>query len=105
MDESLVDCLKREVLEETALAISEYRFFGVFSDPSRIVRYPDGNVFRILTLAFRVPLMAAPEMRPSAESKDLRMVPHYELRSLDIVETHKHILETYLHHPHKVYVQ
>src|SRR5438552_2123 len=43
-DESLVAALRREVLEETGLSVTAYQLFGTFSDPTRIVSYPDGNV-------------------------------------------------------------
>ncbi|WP_396426780.1 NUDIX domain-containing protein [Lederbergia sp. NSJ-179] len=54
LDESLEECLKREILEETGMEIFSYERFDIFSDPSRIVSYPDGNKLRIVTIAFIV---------------------------------------------------
>ena len=53
-DEQVVDALHREVLEETGLVIQHARLLGVFSDPTRIVAYPDGKVCRVLSIAFRI---------------------------------------------------
>ena len=52
-DEQVLDALHREVLEETGLVIQHARLLGVFSDPTRIVAYPDGKVCRVLSIAFR----------------------------------------------------
>jgi 8-oxo-dGTP pyrophosphatase MutT (NUDIX family) len=42
--ETLAEALRREVLEETGLIVVGHDLFGTFSDPTRIIRYPDGNV-------------------------------------------------------------
>ena len=47
VEESLEDALRREVREETGLVVASQELYGVLSDPSRIVRYPDGNVVRL----------------------------------------------------------
>ena len=52
-DESIGDALVREVREETGLSVRSVELFGVFSDPSRIVGYDDGNVYRVVAIAFR----------------------------------------------------
>ncbi|WP_282942096.1 NUDIX domain-containing protein [Paenibacillus sp. RC67] len=38
-DESLLDGLYREVMEETGLSICSYDLFGTFSDPSRVAAF------------------------------------------------------------------
>lgn len=43
-DESILTCLHREVLEETSLTLAECHFLGVWSNPTRILAYSDGNV-------------------------------------------------------------
>lgn len=96
MNESVQDCLLREVREETGLDVMGYRLFGIFSDPSRIVEYPDGNIIRSITTAFRVEADPEQELQISEESLELRFFTPDELKTLDIVETHRHIVDRWL---------
>lgn len=96
MDESTVDAVTREVREETGLAAKEVQLFGVFSDPSRIASYPDGNVFRLVTIAYRVSVADALGIRPSHESSEVRLHPLNTLAAINVAPTHRHIVERYL---------
>jgi ADP-ribose pyrophosphatase YjhB (NUDIX family) len=82
-DETVEDGLAREVLEETGLQVVSTELVGVFSDPSRIVEYADGNVYRLLTLAFAV-TVAPGAPRVSDESLELRFVPISHVRDLEL---------------------
>lgn len=95
MDESLREALVREIHEETGLEVEHHDLFGTFSDPSRIVEYPDGNVIRSITLAYRVKVTGG-EPVCSSESTSLAWVAPIDLRDLDIVETHRHIVDKVL---------
>ncbi len=53
-EESLEAALHREVREETGLEVVGQDLFAVFPGPSRIVRYPDGNVVRLVTFVYEV---------------------------------------------------
>ena len=64
-----LDALHREVREETGFAIEHAELLGVFSDPTRIVAYPDGNICRILSIAFRVTPQRARASRSPATSR------------------------------------
>jgi ADP-ribose pyrophosphatase YjhB (NUDIX family) len=86
-DETLVDGLRREVREETGLIVSSYEFFGHFSDPSRIVSYPDGNVYAVVTFAYRVDVQSLNGLRPSRESLELRFFSREELAELETPAT------------------
>jgi ADP-ribose pyrophosphatase YjhB (NUDIX family) len=94
-DESLREALMREVYEETGLTVEHHELFGTFSDPSRIIEYPDGNVIRSVTLVYRT-RVAAGILVCSTESKLLAWVTLVDLRGLDIVETHRHIVDRLL---------
>ena len=94
--ESLADALLREVREETGLVVTDYQLFGVFSHPSRIVQYADGNTSQVITVAFSVEVEDFGHLHRSAESKDLRFVTREDLRLLDLVVTHRPIIDCYL---------
>ncbi len=95
-EESLHAALLREVMEETGLDLRSYQFFGTFSDPSRIIHYPDGTIIRIITLAYTAVIDADSVLRLSAESLELQFFTPAELMHLDIVETHRHIVDRFL---------
>lgn len=95
--ERLVEGAIREVFEETGLVLREEQleFWRIYDDPSRIASYPDGNVWRIITVVYRVKLAKPPELVCSEESRELRFFTKEELRSVKIAATHIPILEEY----------
>jgi ADP-ribose pyrophosphatase YjhB (NUDIX family) len=96
IEESLEEDLRREVREETGLAAVECFLFGVFDDPTRIARYPDGNVVRLLTFAYEVRVEDFGALRRSEESEELRFFRREELTSLGVIETARPIIEGYV---------
>lgn len=94
-DETIEGGIAREVLEETGLEVESTELFGVFSDPSRIVGYGDGNVYRLLTIAFLVRVRPGVP-RLSEESLELRFVPLDTVRALDIGAALAPIVDAYL---------
>jgi 8-oxo-dGTP pyrophosphatase MutT (NUDIX family) len=94
--ESVLDCLARELREETGLEVDSARLLGVFSDPTRLVAYPDGAVNRLLSLAFVVTPRPGREPQPSDESIELRVMSRSELRDLPIWPAHRPIRDAYL---------
>ena len=96
--ERLVEGAIREVFEETGLVLKEDRleFVNIYDAPSRIASYPDGNVWRIITVVYRVRLEELPEMVCSEESRELRFLCKEELREVKVAATHLPILEEYV---------
>jgi 8-oxo-dGTP pyrophosphatase MutT (NUDIX family) len=94
--ETLAEALRREVLEETGLNVSSYQLFGTFTDPTRIVSYPDGNVFRVASFVYCVAVESFSGLRPSSESEELRLFPKSVLLELDLPATQRHIVERFL---------
>ena len=94
-DETVEEGLTREVLEETGLVVVSTELVGVFSDPSRIVEYDDGNVYRLLTLAFAV-AVAPGTPRVSDESLELRFVPFSRVRDFELGPAIVPVVEAFL---------
>jgi ADP-ribose pyrophosphatase YjhB (NUDIX family) len=97
-DETVAEAVIREVREETGLETVAVDLFGVFSDPTRIVEYADGNVYGLVTIAFTV-AVAADDPVASDESRELRFVPLADLGSMDLFPTHRPIIDAYLSRP------
>lgn len=95
-DESLVGALRREVHEETGLTVARYELFGTFTDPARIVSYPDGNVLRVASFVYLVDVESFDGLRASDESEELRFFARDELRGLDVPATQRPVFERYL---------
>ena len=94
-DEAVLDALHREVHEETGLRIAEAELFAIFSDPTRVIEYPDGNICRLLSVVFRARPEAG-EPRASVESLELCFVARDELAGLDLWPAARPIRDAYL---------
>ncbi|MBN1145804.1 MAG: NUDIX domain-containing protein [Anaerolineales bacterium] len=61
--ESILDCARRELLEESGLTAGELRLVGVYSDPAYDTVYPNGDPVQQYTICFQGRLNGG-EMRP-----------------------------------------
>jgi ADP-ribose pyrophosphatase YjhB (NUDIX family) len=89
--EELLDTLRREVREETGYEVESARRLGVFSDPTRIVAYPDGTVCRVTSIAFRATVAGDMDPRLSSESAGMRFVGRDALADLPFWAIHRPI--------------
>jgi ADP-ribose pyrophosphatase YjhB (NUDIX family) len=102
--EAVLEAVRREVREETGLSTRSVDLYGVFSDPSRIVGYPDGNVYRVLAIVFNVEVEDDIPVA-SDESFELRFVPRAEVLELNLTPAHRPIVESLLAGPAQVVVE
>ena len=69
------------------------RKLGVYGEPGRIAAYRDGSVWRMVIVVFGLNLDEEPQLRISAESRELRFFSKEEIKDIDIVITHSDIVE------------
>lgn len=93
--ETEVQAIAREIYEELGLRVSRERFqkLGVYGEPGRIAAYQDGSIWRMVIVVFGLELEQMPQMRISAESRELRFFTVEELKEIEIVVTHSDIVE------------
>lgn len=94
--ESVEEAPARELFEAIGLEVGRAAPLGVFSEPSRIVAYPDGSVYRVLSLAFVVTPRQGKKPRASDESLELSVVSSEQLRELSFWPARRPIRDTYL---------
>lgn len=86
--ESVAEACEREFWEETGLLVSVQRLVGVYSNPHRLVEYPDGNKAHIISLHFVVDkLDGQPEL--SDETTEIRFFNVAELGGLELLSDHR----------------
>jgi|SaaInlStandDraft_5_1057022.scaffolds.fasta_scaffold140191_1 ADP-ribose pyrophosphatase YjhB (NUDIX family) len=78
----------REVYEETGLNIRVIRLVGVYSDPNRLVEYPDGNKAHVIALSFEAEIVGG-ELGLSDETTDFGYFTVKEMDDLDMLLNHK----------------
>jgi ADP-ribose pyrophosphatase YjhB (NUDIX family) len=103
-DETVLEALVREVREETGFEVAHAELFGIFSDATRIVGYPDGNVRRLTSVVFRVLPPGDGQPRLSHESAEMRFVSLDELDALPFWPAHAPIRDALLGRPRQVVV-
>ena len=78
----------REVYEDTGLNIRVIRLVGVYSDPNRLVEYPDGNKAHVIALSFEAEIVGG-ELGLSDETTDFGYFTVKEMDDLDMLLNHK----------------
>ncbi len=93
--ETEAQAMAREIYEELGIRVPKERFtrLGVYGEPGRIAAYCDGSVWRMVIVVFGLELDEEPDLRISAESRQLRFFTKEELKDIEIVITHSDIVE------------
>lgn len=71
LDESLIDCIIREVWEETGLGVKPVNLIGVYSSPDFDVTYPNNDKVQQVTLCFECRILNGKLLINNNETLDL----------------------------------
>ncbi len=93
--ETELDAIAREVYEELGIRVpkSQFRKLSVYGEPGRIAAFQDGSIWRMVIVVYELTFQDEPQIKISAESKEMRFFPKNELKDLEIVVTHSDIVE------------
>lgn len=85
--ESAAEACAREVWEETGLQVDVLRLVGVYSDPHRVVVYPDGHKVHIVALSFEAKVTGG-ELGLSNETSEFGYFSLEEAAHMDMISNH-----------------
>lgn len=83
IDESIIDALKREVLEETGLIVKDYELISIYSHP-KYSYISHGYEYQMVSFVFKVIDWEGILIKETDETLDARFFPLEELNLLDI---------------------
>ncbi len=86
--ESIEECCRREVLEETGLIIEPKRLVGVYSNRDQLVVYKDGAKVQMLVLSFEAAIVGG-SLGLSNETTDAGYFSIGEIEALEMHDRHK----------------
>ena len=89
LGDSVIDAVKREVLEETGLRVISCRPIAIYSDPKYSVTYPNGDQVQIFAMVFIVDEWEGELVRVTDETSDIGFFPLDKLP-----DTHDIYIET-----------
>jgi len=85
--ESVIESCEREVLEETGLVVRLVRLIGIYSDPDKVIVYPDGNKVHMIVMSFEVEQIGG-KLSLSDETTDARFFAVAEAVQMDLFHGH-----------------
>jgi 8-oxo-dGTP pyrophosphatase MutT (NUDIX family) len=95
--ETVAEGCEREFLEETNLRVRIVRLTGVYSNPDKLIIYPDGNKAQIVVLNFEV-LKVGGTLALSDETIDARFFPAVDAIQMELFHGHaEHIHDALAH--------
>lgn len=102
--ETPVQAMLREIQEELGLRLRAEQLVKrkVYGEPGRIAAYRDGSIWRMVIVAYSCDLPEEPELKISAESRELRFFTKEEVQVVPIVVTHSDIVEEWFVHPEQI---
>ena len=93
--ETTVQGMVREIYEELGIRVqpNQLQKLQTYGDPGRIAAFQDGSVWRMVIAVYGLDFLREPQMRISAESRELRFFTKEELKTTEIAVTHQDIVE------------
>ena len=93
--ETTVQGMVREIYEELGIRVQpdQLQKLQTYGDPGRIAAFQDGSVWRMVIAVYGLDFLREPQMRISAESRELRFFTKEELKTTEIAVTHQDIVE------------
>ena len=85
----------REIYEELGIRVQpdQLQKLQTYGDPGRIAAFQDGSVWRMVIAVYGLDFPREPQMRISAESRELHFFTKEELKTTEIAVTHQDIVE------------
>lgn len=102
--ESVTETCVREVWEETGLHVRVIRLIGVYSNPHRLVEYPDGNRKQIVALNFEVEVTGG-ELGLSDETSAYGFFSLEEMAGLEIMTNQVERIEDVFREQREAYIR
>lgn len=93
--ETISQCARREVREETGLDVELQGIVGIYSDPGHVFAYDDGEVRQEFSICFSARPVAG-TLTVSDESSDVRYFTPAEVADLPMVESIRLRITDYL---------
>ena len=92
--ETTVQGMVREIYEELGIRVQpdQLQKLQTYGDPGRIAAFQDGSVWRMVIAVYGLDFPQEPQMRISAESRELRFFTKKELERIDVAVTHQDIV-------------
>jgi len=83
-NESLPECVVREVREETGLEVEPKRLIGIYTSPDFDVTYPNGDMVQQVTLCFRCRVTGGRLLADQEETVELAWFPQEKMPSTSV---------------------
>ena len=97
--ENASECCAREVFEETGLVVEVGRLIGVYTSPTWLVMYADGNSYQVVSFCFEASVVGG-MLRLSDETLEYGYFSLQEVQQLDVIENHRErIADAFAHNP------
>lgn len=87
--ETIEDCVRREVKEETGVEVTINRLIGIYSNPSHIIEFKDGEIRQEFSMCFHCTIKEPFEINVSEESREVKFFNIDEIEELDIHRSQK----------------
>lgn len=85
------ECVRREIREELNLELGPLRLVGIFSEPSRIIRFSDGRVVQSISIVFAAAWNNR-EWKLSEESAGTEWIAPADIDLATVAPTHRMII-------------